>query len=103
MSEWPERTVRRAGDLVVDNMQGGGGSASSLGSEIGKAFETIYGVRLHVFKLKFGLKVLVSGLQSVGVFALLFVGGIMVLKKPKSVSWWPSSAASIASSILGAS
>jgi ABC-type multidrug transport system fused ATPase/permease subunit len=74
------RTVRRAGDLVVDNMQGGGGSsASSLGSEIGKAFETIYGVRLHVFKLKFGLKVLVSGLQSVGVFALLFVGGIMVL------------------------
>jgi len=74
------RTVRRAGDLVVDNMQGGGGSAaSSLGSEIGKAFETIYGVRLRVFKLKFGLKVLVSGLQSVGVFALLFVGGIMVL------------------------
>jgi ABC-type bacteriocin/lantibiotic exporter with double-glycine peptidase domain len=73
------RTVRRAGDLVVDNMQGDGGSASSLGSEIGKAFETIYGVRLRVFKLKFGLKVLVSGLQSVGVFALLFVGGIMVL------------------------
>jgi ABC-type bacteriocin/lantibiotic exporter with double-glycine peptidase domain len=74
------RTVRRAGDLVVDNMQGGGGSsASSLESEIGQAFETIYGIRLHVFKLKFGLKVLVSGLQSVGVFALLFVGGIMVL------------------------
>jgi ABC-type multidrug transport system fused ATPase/permease subunit len=73
------RTVRRAGDLVVDNMQGLGASAGSLGSEIGKAFETIYGVRLRVFKLKFGLKVLVSGLQSVGVFALLFVGGIMVL------------------------
>jgi ABC-type bacteriocin/lantibiotic exporter with double-glycine peptidase domain len=74
------RTVRRAGDLVVDNMQGGGGSsASSLGSEIGNAFETIYGVRLRVFKLKFGLKVVVSGLQSVGVFALLFFGGIMVL------------------------
>jgi ABC-type bacteriocin/lantibiotic exporter with double-glycine peptidase domain len=74
------RTVRRAGDLVVRNMQGGGGSsASSLGSEIGKAFEAIYGVRLRVFKLKFGLKVLVSGLQTVGVFALLFVGGIMVL------------------------
>jgi ABC-type bacteriocin/lantibiotic exporter with double-glycine peptidase domain len=72
------RTVRRAGDLVVDNMQGGGGS-SALGSEIGKAFEAIYGVRLRVFKLKFGLKFLVSGLQSVGVFALLFVGGIMVL------------------------
>ena len=75
------RTVRRAGDLVVENMQGGGGSsASSLGSEIGKAFETIFGVRLRVFKLKFGLKGLVSALQSVGVFALLFVGGIMVLK-----------------------
>jgi ABC-type bacteriocin/lantibiotic exporter with double-glycine peptidase domain len=44
-----------------------------------EAFEAIYGVRLRVFKLKFGLKVLVSGLQSVGVFALLFVGGIMVL------------------------
>ena len=73
------RTVRRAGDLVVDNMQGVGASAGSLGSEIGKAFEVIYGVRLHVFKLKFGLKVLVSGLQSVGVFALLFIGGIMVL------------------------
>jgi len=73
------RTVRRAGDLVVDNMQGDGASAGSLGSEIRKAFETIYGVRLRVFKLKFGLKVLVSGLQSVGVFALLFVGGIMVL------------------------
>jgi ABC-type bacteriocin/lantibiotic exporter with double-glycine peptidase domain len=74
------RTVRRAGDLVVDNMQGDGASAGSLGSEIGKAFGVIYGVRLRVFKLKFGLKVLVSGLQSVGVFALLFVGGIMVLK-----------------------
>jgi ABC-type bacteriocin/lantibiotic exporter with double-glycine peptidase domain len=71
--------VRRAGDLVVDNMQGGGGSSSSHGSEIGKAFETIYGVRLHVFKLKFGLKFLVSGSQSVGVFVLLFAGGIMVL------------------------
>jgi ABC-type bacteriocin/lantibiotic exporter with double-glycine peptidase domain len=73
------RTVRRAGDLVVDNMQGDGASADSLGSEVRKAFETIYGVRLRVFKLKFGLKVLVSGLQSAGVFALLFVGGIMVL------------------------
>ena len=36
-------------------------------------------MRLRVFKLKFGLKFLVSALQSVGVFALLFVGGIMVL------------------------
>jgi ABC-type bacteriocin/lantibiotic exporter with double-glycine peptidase domain len=55
------------------------GSAGSLGSEISKAFETIYGVRLRVFKLKFGLKFLVSGLQSMGVFVLLFAGGIMVL------------------------
>ena len=74
------RTVRRAGDLVVDNMQGGGGSsASSLESEIGNAFETIYLARLHVFKLKFGLKFLVSALQSLAVFVLLFAGGIMVL------------------------
>ena len=75
------RTVRRAGDLIVENMQGGGGSsANTLGSKIGEAFETIFGVRLRVFKLKFGLKGLVSGLQSVGVFALLFFGGIMVLQ-----------------------
>jgi ABC-type bacteriocin/lantibiotic exporter with double-glycine peptidase domain len=73
------RTLRHASDLTVENMQDSGGSAGSRGSEIGRAFETIYGVRLRVFKLKFGLKVLVSGLQSVGVFALLFVGGIMVL------------------------
>jgi ABC-type multidrug transport system fused ATPase/permease subunit len=72
-------TLRRAGDLVVDNMQGGDGSAAALGSEIGKAFAGIYGVRLRVFKLKFGLKFLVSGLESAGVFILLFVGGIMVL------------------------
>jgi predicted CXXCH cytochrome family protein len=71
----PVRAVRieaaralAATDLLA--LQGArGSSASSLGSEIGKAFEMIYGVRLRVFKLKFGLKVLVSGLQSVGVFA----------------------------------
>ena len=73
------RTLRRAGDLIVDDMQRSRGSASSLGSEIGKAFELIYSVRLRVFKLKFGLKFLVSALQSAGVFALLFFGGIMVL------------------------
>jgi ABC-type bacteriocin/lantibiotic exporter with double-glycine peptidase domain len=74
------RTVRHGGDLIVDNMQGSGGSsASSRGSEIGTAFETIYGVRLRVFKLKFGLKLLVSALQSMGVFLLLFAGGMMVL------------------------
>jgi ABC-type bacteriocin/lantibiotic exporter with double-glycine peptidase domain len=73
------RTVRRAGDLIVDNMQGSGGSAGYRGSEIGTAFDTIYGVRLRVFKLKFGLKFLVGAMQSVGVFLLLFAGGIMVL------------------------
>jgi ABC-type multidrug transport system fused ATPase/permease subunit len=73
------RTVRRAGDLIVDNMQGSGESAGSVGSEIGSAFDTIYGVRLRVFKLKFGLKFLVGAMQSVGVFTLLFAGGIMVL------------------------
>ena len=73
-------TLRRAGDLLVDNMQGWWRIRQFSGSEIGKAFETIFGVRLHVFKLKFGLKVLVSGLQSLGVFALLFAGGVMVLK-----------------------
>ena len=73
------RTLRRAGDMVVDNIRGGGEADSSLKSQIGTAFDTIYGVRLRVFKLKFGLKFLVSALQSVGVFALLFAGGIMVL------------------------
>jgi len=73
------RTLRHAGDLVVEEMQDGRGSAGSLGGEIGEAFATIYNVRLRVFKLKYGLKLLVSGLQSAGVFALLFVGGIMVL------------------------
>jgi ABC-type multidrug transport system fused ATPase/permease subunit len=73
------RTLRRAGDLVVDHMRGGGESGSSLKSQIGAAFGAIYDLRLYVFRLKFGLKFLVSGLQSVGVFALLFAGGIMVL------------------------
>jgi ABC-type multidrug transport system fused ATPase/permease subunit len=73
------RTLRRAGDLVVDNIRSGGEAGTSVKSQVGKAFETIYGLRLRVFKLKFGLKFLVSGLQSVGVFALLFAGGIMVL------------------------
>jgi ABC-type bacteriocin/lantibiotic exporter with double-glycine peptidase domain len=36
-------------------------------------------VRLQAFKLKFGLKFLVSGLESLGVFVLLFAGGVMVL------------------------
>ena len=72
-------TLARAGDLMVDPALRRGSSAGSLGSEISKAFETIYFARLHVFKLKFGLKFLISALQSMAVFVLLFVGGIMVL------------------------
>jgi ABC-type multidrug transport system fused ATPase/permease subunit len=68
-------TLVRAGDLMVDPALRGGSS----GSELSKAFETIYLARLHVFKLKFGLKFLISALQSLAVFVLLFAGGIMVL------------------------
>jgi len=73
------QTLRQAGDLVVDDVRHGGESDSSLKSQVGKAFETIYKVRLYIFKLKFGLKFLVSALQSLGVFTLLFAGGMMVL------------------------
>jgi ABC-type bacteriocin/lantibiotic exporter with double-glycine peptidase domain len=69
-------TLVRAGDLMVDPALGDG---SSIGSEISKAFETIYLARRAVFKLKFGLKFLISALQSTAVFVLLFAGGIMVL------------------------
>jgi len=72
-------TLVRAGDLMVDPALRSGSSAGSLVSEIGKAFETIYLARLHVFKLKFGVKFLISALQSTAVFVLLFAGGIMVL------------------------
>jgi ABC-type multidrug transport system fused ATPase/permease subunit len=47
------RTLRHAGDLIVDDLQGGGSTSSPQG-EIGKTFETIYGVRLRVFKLNSG-------------------------------------------------
>lgn len=73
------RTLRRAGDLTVDDLRTGHGSGNSTRGEVGKAFEAIYRVRLHVFKLKFGLKFLVGALESTGVFALLFAGGLMVL------------------------
>lgn len=73
------RTLRHADDLIVQDMRGDRGSATSFKGQVGEAFEKIYGVRLSVFKLKFGLKFLVSSLQSLGVFALLFGGGIMVL------------------------
>jgi ABC-type multidrug transport system fused ATPase/permease subunit len=72
-------TLVRAGDLMVDPALGRGAPAGSLDSEIRKAFETIYLARLHIFKLKFGLKFLISALQSMAVFVLLFAGGIMVL------------------------
>jgi ABC-type multidrug transport system fused ATPase/permease subunit len=72
-------TLVRAGDLMVDPALHRGTSPSSLRDEIGKAFEAIYLARLHTFKLKFGLKFLISALQSMAVFILLFAGGIMVL------------------------
>jgi len=72
-------TLVRAGDLMVDPALSPGTSSSSLDSEISKAFETIYFARLHTFKLKFGLKFLISALQSTAIFVLLFAGGIMVL------------------------
>jgi len=96
-------TLVRAGDLMVEPDLGHGLSAGSLGSEIGKAFETIYLARLAVFKLKFGLKFLISALQSTAVFVLLFAGGIMVLdgKTEIGIVVVPSSAGSTASSSLG--
>jgi ABC-type multidrug transport system fused ATPase/permease subunit len=72
-------TLVRAGDLMVDPTLSRGLAAGSLISEISEAFETIYLARLHIFKLKFGLKFLISALQSMAVFVLLFAGGIMVL------------------------
>src|SRR5262249_50805868 len=72
-------TLVHAGDLIVDPALRPISSVGSLGSEISQAFETIYLARLAVFKLKFGLKFLISALQSTAVFVLLFAGGIMVL------------------------
>ena len=48
------RTLRHAGDLIVEDMRDARGSVSSLQSEIGKSFATIHDVRVHVFRLKFG-------------------------------------------------
>jgi ABC-type bacteriocin/lantibiotic exporter with double-glycine peptidase domain len=73
------RTLRYAGDLIVENMRDARGAVISFPSEIDKSFATIHDVRLHVFRLKFGVKFLVSALQSLSVFVLLFAGGIMVL------------------------
>jgi ABC-type bacteriocin/lantibiotic exporter with double-glycine peptidase domain len=75
------RTLRQAGDLIVASMQDTADPlAVSPETQIGNTFETIYRVRLRVFKIKFGVKFLVGALQSAGVFALLLVGGIMVLR-----------------------
>jgi ABC-type bacteriocin/lantibiotic exporter with double-glycine peptidase domain len=74
-------TLRHAGDLMVDALQGGGAAhVVAGGSEIAKAFAAIYRVRLRVFRIKFAVKFLIGALQSIGIFALLLVGGIMVLK-----------------------
>ena len=72
-------TLVRAGDLMVDPALRRGSSAGSLGNEITKAFETIYLARLHTFKLKFGLEFVISALQSMAAFVLLFADTIMVL------------------------
>jgi ABC-type multidrug transport system fused ATPase/permease subunit len=69
--------LRHAGDIVVDEMQAG---TRDRAAEVLQAFETIFGVRLRVFRLKFGMKLTISGLQSLGVFILLLVGGMMVLR-----------------------
>jgi hypothetical protein len=65
-------TLVRAGDLMVEPALCTG---SSVGSELRKAFETIYLARPHVFKLKFGVKFLISSLQSL---ASLYL----------AVCWW---------------
>jgi ABC-type multidrug transport system fused ATPase/permease subunit len=56
----------RAGDLMVDPALQRGTAAGSISSEISKAFETIYLARLHTFKLKFGLKFLISARRDYG-------------------------------------
>jgi ABC-type bacteriocin/lantibiotic exporter with double-glycine peptidase domain len=73
-------TLVRPGDLMVESAPGQRSITGSRGGEISKAFEMIYLARRAVFKLKFGLKFLISALQSAAIFVLLFAGGIMVLK-----------------------
>ena len=96
------RTLCRAGDLTVDDLRTGHGSGNSTRGEVGKAFEAIYRVRLHVLKLKFGLKFLVGALESTGVFILLFAfclpaGPWSSTESRKSALSWPSSADLVAS------
>jgi ABC-type bacteriocin/lantibiotic exporter with double-glycine peptidase domain len=63
--------------MVVDEMRA---ATRDRAAEVLQSFETIFGVRLRVFKLKFGMKLTINGLQSLGVFILLLVGGMMVLR-----------------------
>ena len=74
-------TLVRAGDLMVDPALQGGSS----GSELSKAFETIYLARQHVFKLKFGLKFLISALHNRWLYlsCCLPVGSWCSTAKPK--------------------
>jgi ABC-type bacteriocin/lantibiotic exporter with double-glycine peptidase domain len=71
------RELRHAGDGIVDEMRAG---ASERATDVLQSFARIFGLRLRVFRLKFGLKLTVNGLQSLGVFILLLVGGTMVLR-----------------------
>ncbi len=71
------KELRHANDNVVDET---GDGAKDLSAEILQAFETIYGVRRRVFRLKFGMKLMLNGLQYFSVFILLLVGGMMVLR-----------------------
>jgi ABC-type bacteriocin/lantibiotic exporter with double-glycine peptidase domain len=74
------RTLRRAGDLVGEHARRGRSRQySQRPGQQGVRNDLRGASQIKVFKLKFGLKLLVSSLQSVGVFALLFAGGIMVL------------------------
>ena len=96
------RKLRQAGDLMVRNMQGNRGFDTSLKSEVGETFDTIYRVRLRVFKLKFGLEFLSVDYRRSGFsFYSLLAGSWFSKEEPKSVSLWLSSAGLIAFSTLG--
>jgi ABC-type multidrug transport system fused ATPase/permease subunit len=69
--------LRDASDIVAEEMRP---PAADRTPQILQAFEEIYGVRLRVFRLKFAMKLALNGLQSVSVFILLLVGGLMVLR-----------------------
>ena len=68
--------LRHVGDIVADEMRT---ATNNQHDEVFQGFQNIFGIRLRIFKLKFGMKLTVNGLQSLGVFTLLLVGGLMVL------------------------